>query len=219
MEPFFPSHIEYSSSAAFSNAPENCSTTITGKLICRNFTEEEEFAAGEITAFYLDLGSVFAREYTPKDIFDHSQDSFHHYEVVFDSTTGEIKDAILAEHGPDIIGYNWLILNRLEILPEYRGMKLGLAAIHRTIQQFAQDCAFVSLMAAPLQVERRIESPHKEKWFAEMQLNLFPTDMAVATQRLKDYYSLVGFREVAGSNVMLLNPSYRQPTLDDIGFE
>ena len=211
MSIFLPSHIKYTSTVGFGEDQENYLTTITGSLICCEETSEREFEAGQITAFYLDLSGAYDNRYAAMDIFDLHQEAYDQYEALFDHETGEIKDEILATHGPDVPGRNWLILNRLEIRPKFRGRGLGLAAIYRTMQQFGHGCAFISLDVAPLQVERREGGSDKERWFTEMKMDSFTTDIPQATQRLKDYYGILGFQEVTGTNMMLLNPAYQQP--------
>lgn len=211
MNAFQPSHIEFISSAIFGEDPENYITTITGKLICYDESSDQECEAGEITALYLDFSGVHDSDFPIMDVVDQHQEALEQYHVLFDSATGDVKEGIWSIHEPFLSGSNWLILSRLEIRPAFRGQKLGLAAIHRTMQQFGHGCALISLEVGPLQFEPHEGYPDKEQWFVEMEMGSFTTDIPRATQRLKEYYRLLGFQEVAGTNIMILNPSYQRP--------
>lgn len=211
MKAILPSHLEFTSSAVFREDEENYLTTITGKLICYDEANDKECEAGQITALYLDVSGAHESDFPITAIIDLHQEAQEQYRVLFDHETGEMKEEILAIHEPYLIGSNWLILSRLEIRPAFRGQKLGLATMYRTMQQFGHGCALISLEVVPLQVENREGNPDKEQWFIDMEMGSFTTDIPLATQRLKDYYSLLGFQEVTGTNIMILNPSYQQP--------
>lgn len=218
MNSFYPSHIEYSSSVLLEDEIDTYFTRITGKIICGDLNIEQECEVGKIEAFYLDLVGAWSDGYPTEAVFDLDQETYDHFSRLFDPVTEEVQKDVLDSFGPDILGDNWLVLNRLEILPRFRGKKLGLAAMHRTIQQYAKNCAFVALEVAPLQLGERTTNSEKQR-AAEMQFHLFTQDKAIAAQRLKDHYSIVGFKEVPNSNIMLLNPTYQQPTLKEIGFK
>lgn len=211
MKAFLPSHIEFTSSAIFDEDPENYITTITGKLIGYDESSDQECEAGEITALYLDFANAHDGDFPIMDVLYQHQEALDQYQVLFDSATGDVKEDIWSIHEPYLSGSNWLILSRLEIRPAFRGQKLGLAAMYRTMQQFGHGCALISLEVEPLQFEPREGYPDKEQWFVEMDMGSFTTDMPLATQRLKDYYRLLGFQEVTGTNIMILNPSYQRP--------
>jgi hypothetical protein len=51
----------------------------------------------------------------------------------------------------EIIGRNLMIVDRVEILPGFRGQKLGLECIHRAIRLFASLEDLVALRSIPLQ--------------------------------------------------------------------
>ena len=110
-----------------------------------------------------------------------------------------------------------LLLQRLGDLPAFRGIKLGLAAIHRTIQQFGRDCGYVLLKPMPLQAEPA-DSVERKRWRRTLALSKFPKNIEAGRRRLADYYSLLGFRPVPNSEWMALNLDFALPSLEEIGF-
>ena len=82
-----------------------------------------------------------------------STDIFH--DAMFDSDTEDYSPSLIKLCGELPLNSNVLILDRLEILPKYRGKKLGLAVIRHMIQRFGAGAGFVGLKAFPLQLEAR----------------------------------------------------------------
>src|SRR5689334_23146221 len=99
---------------------------------------------------------------------------FHYVELF--NRRGEYKAAVQRVVGDDFIDRNLLILDRLEILPDHRKKRLGLACLYRCIQQYRHGCSFVALKAFPLQFEADNENPPVEDWRRRLNLNDFGSD-------------------------------------------
>src|SRR5215475_386529 len=61
------------------------------------------------------------------------------YSALYDSKTSEFKEFVLKLFDYEVSDINLLILDRLEILPEYRGGGLGLACLYRCMQQHQEQ--------------------------------------------------------------------------------
>ena len=99
---------------------------------------------------------------------------------------------------------NILILDRLEILPEFRCQRLGLRYIRTAIKRFGPGCRIAALKPFPLQFERTLDDPDLE-WRARMNLDLLPKETRSAQATLKEYYSREGFIPVRGTDLMILD--------------
>lgn len=83
---------------------------------------------GKARLFYLDLAEVFDTNDSVHDLFDIRSETAPFYSALIDHKTGDFKpklEKILDEY---ICDMNVLIVDRLEILPEFRGKKIGLAS-------------------------------------------------------------------------------------------
>jgi hypothetical protein len=99
---------------------------------------------------------------------------------------------------------NMLILDRLEILPEFRRQRLGLRYIRTAVKRFGSGCRIVAIKPFPLQFERNLDDPDLE-WRARMNLDLLSRETRAATTKLKEYYSREGFIPVRGTDLMILD--------------
>jgi hypothetical protein len=79
---------------------------------------------------------------------------------------------------------NILILDRPEILPEFRRQRLGLRYIRTAIKRFGSRCRIAALKPFPLQFERNLDDPDLE-WRARMNLDSLSRETRAATTKLK----------------------------------
>jgi hypothetical protein len=143
--------IQYSISGALEDEIENYLTTITGEIFCFNNDMETKRKIGIIKGYYVDIDNAMSEGYGPFDILDLDGSTEPYYEAVFDDATNEFKATL----GPDIYQSNLLIIDRVEIIPEFRGRKIGLVAMYRMIRQFSHGCGLVTIKVFPLQFEHR----------------------------------------------------------------
>ena len=100
--------------------PNNYLITINGEILCTDEVDESR-VAGRLRLFY-----VLDMEAAAKPF----------YNVFFNSKTNEFKSSVHRLAREDIYSLNLLILDRLEILPAYRGRRPGLVTLYRCMQQF-----------------------------------------------------------------------------------
>lgn len=108
----------------------------------------------------------------------------------------------------DAVCQDLLVLDRIEILPEYRGRGIGLLALRALIDLFSQQCGLVVCKPFPLQFEgfraangtALPRTKDKEKAFQQ------------ARRKLIRYWSRLGFRTIPQSDILALDPAYRMPS-------
>lgn len=218
MSNVFPAGIRYTSHVSFEDDFDAYFVKIEGELLCDADDESDaEIVAGRIEAYYIDVIGAESHGFSTFDLFDQLQEAFDCYRLMYDPSTGELADSFLVEF-EDASQPNVLLLHRLEVLAPYRGAKLGLAAINRTIEMFGHGCGYAVLIPAPLQQEQSDRSGD-QYWREAMALDKFTQDIEAACRRLTDYYSLLGFRPIPNSEWMALNLDFMRPSLGEIGFE
>jgi len=94
------------------------------------------------------------------------------FEALFDPGTGELRKDVKELLG-DVPFRNILVIDRVEILPAYRGMGLGLATIWDIIQRHSAGCGIVALKAFPFQFSSgsrsgRLSFLEESDWNKEM---------------------------------------------------
>lgn len=109
----------------------------------------------------------------------------------------------------DILSSNLLTLDTLEILPMYRGARVGLKALALVIQRHG-NCGVAVMKPYPLQFLNR---KGRDEWTQQMGMGLFSRNENVSTRALRRYYAQLGFRSVHGSSLMVLSPEYDHAAL------
>ena len=102
--------------------------------------------------------------------------------------------------GEYIVASNILIVDRLQVLPEFRGKNIGLACRERCIQQYARDCGIVALRCFPLQFEGCDDDA---RWRRKMKFGKLSKDFDQSLAKLKEYYGSLGFMPLPDSDIMV----------------
>jgi hypothetical protein len=156
---------------------------------------------GKVRLFYLDLAALFDANDNLHDLFDCCPETAPFYSVLIDHETGDFKPNLEEVLGEYICDMNILIIDRLEILPEFRGKKIGLASLIWCLRQYARQCGVVALKCFPLQFEcADIGDPG---WRQDMQYGKLSRDTKRSLAKLKKYYGSLGFKGLSGDDIMV----------------
>ncbi len=103
----------------------------------------------------------------------------------------------------EILNINILILDRIEILPKFRGKRLTNKIIEDGIRHFSKNISLLALKSFPLQFE--CQNTHNEisLWHKNMQLDLLDKDEKTALSHLNQYYKSLGFTKINNDNIMV----------------
>lgn len=157
---------------------------------------------GTLAAYFVDIVSAMNDKVSLLDVTDaHSDNVYRYYELLIDKKENDFKeDLIEGQERPT--NFNLLIIDRIEVTPKYRGKNIGFAAISDLIRVFGHSCGYVATESFPLQFEANDE---------ETDPNKTTEDKELATLKLKSYYSKLGFKNIKGTDFMLLNLDYFNP--------
>jgi len=126
-----------------------------------------------------------------------------YWECLFDVETGCLKEEIQTEY--EVLSVDLLIIQHLELYPAFRGLGIGVSAIHRTIDVFGSGCGLVVCKPWPLQFTSEAASCQEEL----KHLALPNIDEGVALQKLRKYVSHIGFWPLADTGIYLMSLSQR----------
>lgn len=183
-------------------------TTIYGEVL--QDLEEEDFGknviVGRIKLQLILVSLAFDSQYGLMEIFDNSQSLSEIGEIILDIENNELKEVICEYYDTTFLENNDIcIIDRIEILPRFRGKRLGKKIIKDIYNRFSGSCGLFVLKAFPLQFEVRT---NKSLWNDNMELNLFNHNEKKAKQKLINFYTQCGFNKIStvSEELMFLNP-------------
>jgi hypothetical protein len=137
-----------------------------------------------------------------------------HYMALFSDYAGEFSKPVMKLLGEDVVfSNNILILDRLEILPDYRGEELGLRFIKAAVRRYGIGCRLVAIKPYPLQHEST--DRERDEWREQMALNALSKDQHASTAKLKRYYERAKFKAVRGTELMIRDLEAKETESDD----
>jgi hypothetical protein len=132
-----------------------------------------------------------------------SGDISEYWEHLFDVGTGYPKEEIQDEF--ELVDLDLLIIDYVAIYPEYRGLRIAESAIHRTIDIFGTGCGLVACKPWPLQFTPAVAEDQE----ALKRLALPNVSKGEAIQKLRSYWSGLGFWPLGNTGIYLLSVSQR----------
>jgi hypothetical protein len=103
-----------------------------GTVVGHNETDRT-VEVGRFRLFYIDVWAAVNAGASVFDIFDYTQETCDYYAAIFDMGTLDPSPWLRRLFKDEVWPSNTLILDRLEILPEFRGHNLGLVVMRRLI--------------------------------------------------------------------------------------
>lgn len=134
------------------------------------------------------------------DIFDCKSDTFDYYSAIFDIDTDGPSDELLRLFKDDVYFGNVLIIDRLEIRPEFRSHNIGLVVMRRLIERFGAGASIVAIKPFPLQRERF--SDEANEWRRGLKLADLDKNLRRATAKLRRHYAKLGFKAMKNTPFM-----------------
>jgi GNAT superfamily N-acetyltransferase len=162
----------------------------------------DRIAVGKFGCYYMDIDRALNDGMPACDVFDAYASTIVFYDKIFDAKTEEYSSRIEKLCHGTPLNRNVLILDRLEILPKYRGKKLGLEVLRHMIQRFGAGAGLVALKAFPLQFEAQGSRDETDKWRSQLNLSKFKLDEKIATTKLITYYTKLGFERLPRTKFM-----------------
>lgn len=189
--------------------PEDYIYTTSGELIRAN--DDSEALAGKFTLHYVDVDRAMDEKMSIFDVFDAYSHTFEYHDALFGANSPDFSDRLTKTLKHEAFGGNVLILDRLEILPEYRGRGLGLSVMRRLIKRFSGGAAIVVMKPYPLQFESETRDQAKEAWRSELGLAELGRNQRAATKKLFDYYGRLDFVRISGTPFMVRSTMWSLP--------
>jgi GNAT superfamily N-acetyltransferase len=159
---------------------------------------------GRFGVYYMDVDRAINEGCSVFDLFDAYSQTAEYYRALFGRDAPDFSSRVRKLVDDEIWGSNVLILDRLELLPEYRGKGLGLNLMRHLIKRFGYGAAIVAIKPFPLQFEFAPNCEGEKEWRSKLRLDAFTKSHRAGTTKLVDYYGRLGFRRVGRSPFMVL---------------
>jgi len=185
----------------------------TGRMVTR--ADDVRTLIGKFRLYYVDIESAFNDGVPVHDVFDTYAETFEIYQALFDADSIEPRERVLRLLEYEVHELNVLILDRLEILPAFRGSRLGLAVMKAIIRRFSAGVGLVAIKPFPLQFEHEPTDEREREWRAALRLTDLPRVERLATTKLCAYYQRLGFVRLRGTPFMVRSVSTRIPEFDE----
>jgi GNAT superfamily N-acetyltransferase len=152
--------------------------------------DDSEREIGKVVVYLVERGRVLNEEISLFEVMDCLDgDSCDCFANLFDQESEQLKPAVerlLSENRA--FQNDMMLIERLELKPEYRGQGLGKEIASRVIQKFGENCSVITCVPVPLQFT----------WLGLREKE--PKGKRLAQQRVRKFWEGVGFVRLPGSD-------------------
>jgi hypothetical protein len=187
---------------------------VSGKILCGTLEDEKDRTAGRFRLYYADFESARNHGYNAFQILDTYQHTYEFARSILCSNQ-PFSERLLKLLEYDIWNFNLLILDRIEILPAYRGGGAGLLILIGLIERFGAGAGVIALKPFPLQFEEK--QPHNSSaWAKRLRLEDLPRNERMSKEKLKQYYGKLGFVEMKSTPFMFRGMAWELPSVEQL---
>lgn len=165
--------------------------------------DDREHPAGQVRLFVLNADAAESEGEDLFDVLDERAETAAYIPLLGDDA-GNFSRAVCKILGEEMVFCrNILILDRLEILPRFRGQQLGLQYVRAAISRFGIGCRLAAIKPFPLQFEGKMGTASETETVEPSKS--VRADFDAATKKLKKYYAREGFISLRNSDLMILD--------------
>jgi GNAT superfamily N-acetyltransferase len=174
-----------------------------GEILAIGDSDNGRTLVGRFGLYYADIDRALNQGVHAFDVFDAYALTAEYYEHLYGENAPDFSDRVMKLVHDEVWGSNVLILDRVELLPQYRGRGLGLDVKRHMMKRFGAGAALVALKAFPLQLEVTPSSTDEKRWRANLGLGQFIQSGTAGTKKLVEYYGRVGFQRIGRTPYMV----------------
>jgi GNAT superfamily N-acetyltransferase len=157
--------------------------------------------AGKVKLFVVDLEGADKKGFGASGTLD-LEAATEPYIALLSEEAGNFIPAVLKILGEEfVLNSNMLIIDRLELLPAYRGRGLGLKCMAACIRHLSAGCRIAAIKPFPLQFEPAGRT--SDEWQDALAFKSLSRDKRASTKRLKQHYGQLGFKHVSRTDLMV----------------
>ncbi|MCW8137589.1 MAG: hypothetical protein KIT58_01645 [Planctomycetota bacterium] len=189
--------------------PDDYILAFDGELVHfeTNGQGEREENVGTVSGFVVQVARMWESGQSVAEACDaHSATIEGYHAARFDDTGQQLREDVCEGFASDL-----LIVDRIEILPRYRGARLGLLAMLTAIDTFGRGCGAVAIKPFPLQAEQGSDRLSLGR-AAELELQKFTRNFARSQAKLRAYWGQAGFSRFEDTDYFVMDLAMVSPT-------
>tara|TARA_B100000446_G_scaffold184352_1_gene206222 strand:- start:85811 stop:86422 length:612 start_codon:yes stop_codon:yes gene_type:complete len=193
--------VEYSVVSTLFDEDIKFLTEINGKVITYDENDNQE-VVGKVRFYSVDVCNAARSGWDIFSLLDTRGETSPFIEL-FESDTSELTEQVVDVLDEAISEFEsqLFIVDRIEVLPKYRGEGLCGNLINEAIRLFGRGSDITALKCFPLQFENVVNE--NDEWRDAMGYKGLTQDSGSAASRLAQYYTALGFIPVPDSEVMV----------------
>jgi len=185
-----------------------------------DFSKTKNELVGKGDLYNILLGAAINDGIDSYPIFDWTQSLLDLSDEIYDFEETNLREEILAYYNEEIYNPNIFYINRLELLPTYRGYGLGKKVIKDIVRRFSGACGLFVLKAFPLQNTATAKRTNDlDEWNKKMAFHKLEQDGEKAIYKMYSYYQSLGFTNILKNDYFFFNPLFKNERLDNISFD
>jgi hypothetical protein len=159
---------------------------------------------GRARAYVVPIDQARDHGHHALDFLDVNGDVWPYNVLLSHREAGSFSSAVNRALGiDDVYSQNLLIIDRVEILPRFRGRDYGLQAMHLILTHLSLGCRLAAIKPYPLQFEVDGAMGVDRTWHQRLQLDRFALAQSQATHKLRSHYARLEFVPVTGTGFMV----------------
>lgn len=194
--------VNYQVRSILGNDESRWITKITGDIIASD-DDGEERLAGRVKYYRIHANDAMDNGYRPEDILDLTSNTAHFLGTIFDNGGCYFRRKIQNLFDTEIFNSDLFLVDRIEILPPFRGKNVFLQVINDGIRCVGGQAELIALKAFPLQFEVPSEDEEHLRWQEKMAYDLLCQDQKKALRQLRRYYQKMGFIKISDTGVIV----------------
>lgn len=182
-----------------------------GGIIVGHDDDDHRILFGKFNIFYVDISNGLDAGLEPLEVLD-GHASTNEFSPLFSRACPDFSETVQKLCNYDLLSLNILIIDRLEVLPRYRGHGISTQVVKGLIQRFGHGAGLVTLKVFPLQLEVGYPTDSNvEAWRKRMGLAALDQNTTKAKASLKSFYKRLGFKQVPKTDLMIANLAEKLP--------
>jgi GNAT superfamily N-acetyltransferase len=192
--------------------PSDYRYVTTGRIVAED-EDGLEALMGKFKLYYIDVCAAVNAKASVFELFDYERATRDYFAPIFNPGSLDFTDELSRLTDNSSWG-SVLIIDRLEVLPEYRGRNVGLLAMRRLIERFCAGAPIVAIKPFPLQHEGG--GGDVDEWKSRLKLADLDQNERRATTKLRRHYAKLGFKAMKGTPFMFLSTDWPMPKPEDL---
>ena len=141
----------------------------------------------------------------------HSHEMHVVHTLLYEPNGYELKEELVGEFG--VLGFDCLVFDYVILHPKWRGLKLGLLAVRKTVDLVGVGCGLVACDISPLRHEAHSLLKVPPAWLPQLST---VEEKKAAVRKLRRHFRRLGFRRIGKTPYFGLSMTRQAPSASEL---